>query len=59
MNWLQPPAPIRALSTAEANSYRQRLEAAEASGRLPDGGLRNRMDDETGGGVASFPPSII
>ena len=35
-------APIRALSTAEANSYRQRLEAAEASGRLPDGGLRNK-----------------
>jgi non-haem Fe2+, alpha-ketoglutarate-dependent halogenase len=35
-------APIRALSTAEASSYRQRLETAESSGRLPEGALRNK-----------------
>jgi non-haem Fe2+, alpha-ketoglutarate-dependent halogenase len=35
-------APIRALPAAEADGYRQRLEAAEASGRLPDGALRNK-----------------
>ena len=35
-------APIRALPAAEANAYRQRLEGAEASGRLPEGGLRNK-----------------
>ena len=35
-------APIRALSTAEANGARQRLEAAEASHRLPEGAFRNK-----------------
>jgi non-haem Fe2+, alpha-ketoglutarate-dependent halogenase len=35
-------APIRALPSSEAASYRQRLEAAEASGRLPEGALRNK-----------------
>lgn len=35
-------APIRALPASEANGYRQRLESAEASGRLPEGALRNK-----------------
>ena len=33
-------SPIRVLSHAQAQDYRQRLEAIEASGRLPAGGLR-------------------
>ena len=35
-------APIRAIAASEAASARQRLESAEASGRLPEGGLRNK-----------------
>jgi ectoine hydroxylase-related dioxygenase (phytanoyl-CoA dioxygenase family) len=35
-------SPIRVLSPAEAAGYRQRLEAIEASGRLPAGGLRSK-----------------
>lgn len=35
-------APIRAIPAAEAQALRQRLEAAEASGRLPEGALRNK-----------------
>jgi len=35
-------APIRALSAAEAGGFRSRLETAEQSGRIPEGGLRNK-----------------
>ena len=37
-------APIRVLSPAEAEGYRQRLQAIEASGRLPAGGLRSKSN---------------
>jgi len=35
-------SPIRVMSAAEAADYRRRLEAIEASGRLPAGGLRTK-----------------
>jgi non-haem Fe2+, alpha-ketoglutarate-dependent halogenase len=35
-------SPIRVLSAADADGYRRRLQAIEASGRLPAGGLRSK-----------------
>jgi non-haem Fe2+, alpha-ketoglutarate-dependent halogenase len=35
-------SPIRVLSRAQAQGYRQRLQTLEASGRLPAGGLRSK-----------------
>ena len=35
-------APIRAIPETQANDYRARLEAAEDSGQLPEGALRNK-----------------
>ena len=37
-------APIRALAPAEADGYRRKLEATEASGRLPENGLRMKSN---------------
>jgi len=37
-------SPIRVLSRAQADDYRRRLEAIEASGRLPAGGLRSKSN---------------
>jgi ectoine hydroxylase-related dioxygenase (phytanoyl-CoA dioxygenase family) len=37
-------SPVPVFSRAEADAYRRKLEAAEASGRLPDSGLRNKSN---------------
>jgi non-haem Fe2+, alpha-ketoglutarate-dependent halogenase len=37
-------SPVRVLSRAETDGYRRKLEAAEASSRLPAGGLRSKSN---------------